>query len=95
MEKKEIPYQKTVFVCTHSRADGKTSCANPGRGGDLIAAALKEEVKKAGLKGKIRVAKSGCLDLCEQGPNVLIYPSGEWLCGVKLDDIPAVLKKIV
>ena len=33
MDKKPIPYEKTVFVCTHARADGRVSCGNPGRGG--------------------------------------------------------------
>lgn len=95
METRRIPYDKTVFVCTHARADGRTSCANPGRGAEDILRALKEGVRSAGLQGKIRVAKSGCLDLCEQGPNVFLQPSGEWLCGVVPADVPEVLKKIL
>ena len=91
---RKIPYEKTVFVCTNVRTDGRQACANPGRGGDKICEALKEEIKKSGLKGKVRVARSGCLDLCAQGPNLFIYPQGEWHSGVKEADLPSLLKKI-
>lgn len=94
MEKKPVPYRRTVFVCVHQRSEGRVACANPGRGGEELAKRLKDEVKKAGLKGKVRVARSGCLDLCEKGPNLFIYPDGEWLCGVSPDDAPEILKSL-
>lgn len=94
MKDKPIPFLKTVFVCTHTRGDGRVACGNPGRGGLELCAALKDGVKKAGLKGKVRVASSGCLDLCEQGPNAFVYPSGEWLSGIDAADAPEILKKL-
>lgn len=94
MDTRSVPYKRTVFVCTHSRADGRVACANPGRGGDAICAALKKEIKSRGLKGKIRVARSGCLDLCEKGPNVFIYPGEEWIGGVAQADVPALIERI-
>ena len=94
MEKKSIPYRKTIFVCTHTRDGGRVACANPGRGGDKLCEALKESVKTLGLKGKVRVARSGCLDRCEEGPNLFIYPEGEWYSGVGEKDIPEIIKKI-
>ena len=94
MEKRAIPYRRTVFVCTNVREGGKVACANPGRGGDALCAALKEEIKKAGLKGKVRVARSGCLDLCARGPNLFVYPEGDWYSGVAPEDIPALIEKI-
>ena len=93
MDKRAVPYKKTVFVCTRKR-DGETACANSSQGGDEICRRLREEIKKAGLKGKIRVARSGCLDLCEKGPNLFLYPSGEWLCGISPDDVPAIMEKL-
>lgn len=94
MEPKPIPYRQTAFVCTHRREDGRPACGNPGRGGDELHQALKQGVWAAGLKGKVRVARSGCLDLCEKGPNVFLYPSCEWFSGVKPEDAPALLEKI-
>jgi (2Fe-2S) ferredoxin len=94
MEQERIPYRRTVFVCTNARTDGRVACANEGRCGKELCEALKEKIKEMGLKGKIRVARSGCLDLCAQGPNLFIYPDGDWYSGVRLDDIPEILKRI-
>lgn len=93
MEKKAVPFAKTVFVCTNVR-DGKVACANPGRGGDGLCASLKDEIKRLGLKDKVRVARSGCLDRCAQGPNLFVYPEGEWYSGVAQEDIPEILGKL-
>jgi (2Fe-2S) ferredoxin len=94
MKKTKIPYRKTIFVCTNVREDGRVACANHGRGGLELCAALKAAAKAAGLKGKVRVARSGCLDLCAQGPNAFIYPGDEWLSGVTAADVPEILKKL-
>ncbi|MDX6769694.1 MAG: (2Fe-2S) ferredoxin domain-containing protein [Elusimicrobiota bacterium] len=95
MEKKPVPYRRTLFVCTHAREEGgRVSCAAPGRAGVAVCEALKEGVKAAGLKGKVRVARSGCLDLCEQGPNAFLYPSGEWFSGLAPEDAPAIVAKL-
>ncbi len=95
MNKETIPYPKTVFVCVNTRSDGRTACANPGRGGDEICKTLKEAVKDAGLKGKIRVASSGCLGLCEKGPNLFLYPDGKWYSGVHLSDVSEIFKEVL
>lgn len=94
MDKKPVPFRKTVFVCVNVREGGRVACGNPGRGGVELCEALKAAAKAAGLKGKVRVAKSGCLDLCEQGPNAFVYPGGEWLSGVTAADVPDIVRKL-
>ncbi len=95
MKNEKVPFAKTVFVCTHARPGGeRTACGNPGRGGQELCEALKHGVKTAGLKGRVRVARTGCLDLCEKGPNAFLYPSGEWLSGLTPADADGLLKKL-
>ena len=94
MDKQPVPYERTVFVCAHARTDGRAACDNPGRNGEAICGALKKAIKERGLKDRIRVAKTGCLDRCGQGPNIFIYPENEWLSGVSEADIPDLLKRI-
>jgi NADH:ubiquinone oxidoreductase subunit E len=94
MKSEKIPFRRTVFVCVNAREGGRVACGNPGRGGLELCEALKDGVKKAGLKGKVRVARSGCLDLCEQGPNAFVYPSGEWLSGLTPADAEGILKSL-
>lgn len=86
-----VPYERTLFVCVHARQDGRKACANPGSGGAELCESLKSEIKARGLKGRVRVARSGCLDLCEQGPNVFLFPDGDWLSGAKPEDAPRLL----
>ena len=95
MRSEKVPFRRTLFVCTHSRPEGeRASCGNPGRGGVETLAALKEAAEKAGLKGKVRIARSGCLDLCEKGPNAFLYPDGEWLSGLTPADAESVVRKL-
>src|SRR6476660_5104388 len=93
MERRKVPYQKTLFVCTNTR-EGKVACANAGRGGDAICEKLKELVKEKGLKGRVRVARSGCLDRCAEGPNAFLYPDGIWYSGITEADLPELMKKL-
>jgi (2Fe-2S) ferredoxin len=94
MPAKPAPYRKFVCVCTHVRTDGRAACANAGRGGDEVFTQLKEGIAKAGLKTQVRVSRSGCLGLCAQGPNVLIYPEGVWHSAVSPKDVPELLKDL-
>lgn len=98
MNEAKIPFKKMIFVCTHVR-EGEAACNNPERGADCGAnyvEKLREEVKKRGLKGKIRVVKSGCLDVCARGPNIMIFDETgrqTWLNGVTTQDLVKLLEK--
>lgn len=72
------PYQRHVFICTNRRdpSNAKGSCANSGS--EAICDAFKKELHAAGLKGKMRANSSGCLDKCEHGPAVVVYPEAVW-----------------
>ncbi|MEX2016760.1 MAG: (2Fe-2S) ferredoxin domain-containing protein, partial [Candidatus Hydrogenedentales bacterium] len=54
--------------------------------GEAILDRLKSLVKEQGLNSRVRVSKSGCMDRCEQGPNVMVFPSNRWYCGVTPED---------
>jgi len=90
MEKPPFPYQKIIFVCTNIRAVGAVCCS--GGGSEPIREALKRYVKENKLQGKVRVSQSGCMDLCSQGPNVMIFPDGIWYKDVHLEDVPAIIQ---
>ena len=95
METSKPEFEKYLFVCINERPEGeRVSCGGTGCGKDL-AARLKEEVKKAGFGSKIRVSKSYCLDVCEDGPNLMLYPDNIWFKNVDIVDIPVILKKAI
>jgi (2Fe-2S) ferredoxin len=92
MKQEAIPYHRMLFVCTNVRPEGDRPCCGL-RGSEKILETLKEEVKKRGLKGKVRALKSGCMDLCEKGPNVMIFPDGILHSGVAPEDVPILVGK--
>jgi len=93
MKRKTSPYVCHVFVCVNDRKGARQSCAD----GDAIALrdALKDAVAARGLRGRVRVTRSGCLGLCEQGPNVMLYPQRVWFTGVTMDDLDTIMDQIV
>ena len=94
MEQSQPQFKKHVLVCTNERVDGsRVSCGKDFCGKELHAS-LKDAVKKVGAAKDIRVVKSGCLDVCEEGANVLIQPDNIWLKHTELADIPAILEKL-
>ena len=42
--------------------------------------------KRPDLARKVRINKSGCLDQCEHGPTVVVYPEAVWYGNVKPED---------
>ncbi len=55
--------------------------------------ALKRKVKSLGLSDRIRVSSSGCLDVCSEGPNVLLVPDNLWFKRVGGEDLDAIVEK--
>ena len=70
-------YEAHVFCCTNKRPDGhpRGSCAD--KGSEDLRNYMKDRAKALGLK-KVRINSAGCLDRCELGPTVVIYPEGVW-----------------
>ena len=89
METKDSPFQKYIFVCENERSEG--DCCAPE--GNILREVLKTQLKEMGLATKIRVSRSGCLDVCSQGPNVLLMPDNVWFNQVEEKDVPMILKK--
>ena len=52
---------------------------------------MKARAKELGLKD-VRINNAGCLDRCELGPTMVIYPEGVWYACVTKEDIDEVLE---
>jgi (2Fe-2S) ferredoxin len=54
---------------------------------------MRAEMKRRGLSPLIRANKAGCLEQCEHGPTVAIYPQGIFYGGVRLEDVPRIVEE--
>lgn len=79
-------YERHVFVCCNERESGHPRGCCSDKGSKELLDALKAEVRKHGLQGRVRINKAGCLDQCEHGTTVVIYPEQDWYGAVTTAD---------
>ncbi len=88
-------FERHVFICTNERPAGHPRGCCREKGSEAIRSALKSELKRCGLADVVRANASGCLDACEFGVSVVIYPEGIWYGGVTLEDVPKIIERTV
>ncbi|HJM51262.1 MAG TPA: (2Fe-2S) ferredoxin domain-containing protein [Alphaproteobacteria bacterium] len=66
-----------VFCCTNQRPPEHERGSCQASGGIGLRNYLKDRVKELGLEG-VRINAAGCLNRCEEGPAVVVYPEGVW-----------------
>lgn len=85
-------YDAHVFCCTNKRPAGHPRGCCSDKGSEELRDYMKSRAKELGLK-KVRINASGCLDRCELGPSVVIYPEGIWYSVATKADVDEVLQK--
>jgi (2Fe-2S) ferredoxin len=82
-----------VFFCCNQRDPGETCCCN--HGASDVQTYAKDRVAKLKLKGpgKVRINKAGCLDRCDQGPVMVVYPEAVWYTYVDKDDVEEIIQE--
>jgi (2Fe-2S) ferredoxin len=85
-------YSSHVFCCTNRRPDGhkRGSCA--AKGSEQLRNYMKARAKEMGLEPNIRINSAGCLERCELGPTMVIYPEGIWYTFQTNEDIDEILQ---
>lgn len=86
-------YQHHVFICTNLREDGSESCQQCNA--KEMRSHMKKRSKQLGLvhSGQARINTAGCLNRCEDGPVMVIYPEAVWYSFVDEDDIDEILEE--
>jgi (2Fe-2S) ferredoxin len=84
-----------IFVCCNTREPGHSrGCCNPDASGRLREC-FKRELKRQNLGSLVRANQSGCLDQCELGPTVVIYPQAIWYGHVTTADVPRIVEETI
>ena len=86
-------FKHHIFICTNEREPGDVRGCCKARGADEVAAAFKKKLHEHGLKRIVRPNKAGCLDQCEHGVTVVVYPEAVWYGHVTPADVDEIIER--
>ena len=86
-------FEKHIFVCINERPKDHPKGCCLHKGSAEVRDKFKEELKKLGLAPIVRANNSGCLDACEYGVSVVVYPEGVWYGGVTVKDVDEIIQE--
>ena len=87
-------YAHHVFFCTNQREGGEACCNN--HGAQKMRDYVKSKVKSLGLsteENRIRINSAGCLDRCDEGPVLVVYPEEVWYTYVDEKDLDEIIEQ--
>jgi len=87
------PYYEThVFACVNERPAGNKRGCCKSRGAEPLRNYMKARAKELGLDN-LRINQAGCLDRCELGPTLVIYPEGVWYSYHSVEDAEEIIQR--
>ncbi len=87
----QLFYTRHIFMCTNVRPEGHPRGCCAAGGSEKLRGYLREKARQMGIEN-IRGNAAGCLDRCELGPNMVIYPEGVWYHYENTADIDEILE---
>ena len=84
-------YKHHVFFCLNKREGPRPCCAN--HDAEAMKDYAKKRIKELKLNGpgKVRVNAAGCMDRCQEGPVIVVYPEEVWYTYVDKQDIDEIV----
>jgi (2Fe-2S) ferredoxin len=79
-----------IFCCTNQREAGHPRGCCKDKGSEPLRDYMKERCKALNLP-QTRINSAGCLDRCELGPVMVIYPEGTWYNYQSKEDIDEII----
>ena len=87
-------YKTHIFCCTNKRDDANPRGCCASKGAERLRNYIKDRCKELGIE-KTRVNSAGCLDRCELGPTMVIYPEGVWYRMDTIEDAEEIIQQHV
>jgi (2Fe-2S) ferredoxin len=84
-------FEKHIFVCGNQRPEGHPRGCCDAAASKELQVLFKQKLAEHGLKGTVRANQAGCLDQCEHGPTIVVYPAAVWYGGVKPGDVDEIV----
>lgn len=84
-------YRVHVFCCVNERPPEHPRGCCKAKGSEALRDYMKARAKELRLR-RVRINASGCLDRCELGPTMVIYPDGVWYSYRSREDVDEILE---
>jgi len=85
-------FTKHIFVCMNTREAGHPrGCCDPTGQGELQRLFKVKLAQRGIANSSVRANKCGCLDQCELGPTVVVYPEAVWYGHVGPEDVDEII----
>lgn len=85
-------FKKHIFICENKRPDGHPRGCCAAKGSPEIKEYLKNRLKEEGMLSEYRSNTAGCLDACEYGPAMVVYPEQIWYGAVTKADVDEIIE---
>lgn len=87
-----MKFSKHIFICTNERVDKTKKSCGEQTGMELVQA-FKKSIKDRGLHVEVRAQRAGCLDVCDFGPALVVYPEGVFYGNTQLSDVDEIVEQ--
>lgn len=85
-------FEKHIFICENKRPEGHPRGCCLEKGSPKVRELFKRRIKELGLNSTVRVNSAGCLDACEYGVTVVVYPEQIWYGKVTVADVEEIIQ---
>lgn len=85
-------YEPHIFMCTNKRPDDHPRGSCGGRNAEALRQYLRDKLKSANITNG-RANMAGCMDQCENGPVLVVYPEGIWYRAASTMDIDRIVEE--
>jgi len=79
-----------IFVCASFRVAGEAKGICHRKNSASLLQYLQSELSDRDME-TVMISTTGCLNLCEQGPVMVVYPGGHWYGGVTEEKVDQIL----
>ena len=79
-----IRFKTHFFICNGKKCSAKADT-------EAAKKYFKLAIAKRGLNSEVRACSCSCIDYCEEGPNIAVYPAGKIYKGVKQEEWDGIL----
>ncbi len=87
----ELFYETHILCCVNQRPEGHPRSCCADRGGREFMETITKRIADAGLEN-VTVTETGCMERCELGPAMVIYPDAVWYSYSNEDDIDEIIE---